>query len=296
MKVFVTGAGGYIGGAVARRLRRAGHHVIGLVRTKEASQQLKELSIEPVRGSLEDVQVLHRASKEADAIVNAADADHAGAIDTLLSSLVGSGKVLLHTSGSSLVGDRAAGEPSELIYSEDTPLKLEPEMRGRHNINQRVAGAVESGVRSIIFVPSMVYGDGGSIQVPMLIEQARRDGIAKYIGRGLNRRSNVHIDDLADLYLRGLESNFAGETFYVGAAECTLRDIAVSISGMLGFGGRSASWTVEEASKVWGARLAGLTFGNNSRVSSEKARKLLGWKPMGVDLLSNIEQGSYAKD
>jgi uncharacterized protein YbjT (DUF2867 family) len=84
MKVFVTGAGGYIGGAVARRLRRAGHHVIGLVRTKEASQQLKELSIEPVRGSLEDVQVLHRASKEADAVVNAADADHAGAIDTLI--------------------------------------------------------------------------------------------------------------------------------------------------------------------------------------------------------------------
>ena len=107
------------------------------------------------------------------------------------------------------------------------------------------------------------------------------DGIAKYIGRGLNRRSNVHIDDLADLYLRGLESNFAGETFYVGAAECTLRDIAVSISGMLGFGGRSASWTVEEASKAWGARLAELTFGNNSRVSSEKARRLLGWKPMG---------------
>jgi hypothetical protein len=91
----------------------------------------------------------HHVPKEADAVVNAADADQAGAIDTLLSSLVGSGKVLLHTSGSSLVGDRAAGEPSELIYSEDTPLKLEPEMRGRHNINQRVAGAAECTLRDI---------------------------------------------------------------------------------------------------------------------------------------------------
>lgn len=120
MRVFVTGVSGYIGGTVAARLVARGHRVIGLTRSDTAAARLRELGIEPVVGALEDAGVLADAAQRADAVINAADSDHRPAAETLIAALAGSGKPLLHTSGISILGDKAAGEPSDRIYTEDS--------------------------------------------------------------------------------------------------------------------------------------------------------------------------------
>jgi nucleoside-diphosphate-sugar epimerase len=311
MNIFLTGANGYIGAAVARRLIAAHHDVTGLVRRPETARSLEAAGIAPLVGSLDDASLLREAARAADALINTADADHAGAVAALAEALAGSGKPFIHTSGSSLVGDRAAGEPAERVYTEDAPPPpARPEMVARAAINQRVIDSVHAGVRPIVIVPSMVYGGGRSVQLPRLIEQSAKAGAGVHIGRGLNRWSNVHLDDLADLYLLALtalaERRLSpGETFYVGDGEASLRDIAAAISRMLGFGGATVSWTLDEASRVWGDFMADMGLANNSRISSEKARRLLGWRPRGgpsggghsggrVDLLTDVESGSYA--
>ena len=123
MKVFVTGPGGYIGGSVAARLAEAGHAVRGLVRGPAAAEAVRGFGIEPVLGDLDDGGVLAAEAKRADAVVNAANSDHRGAVEALVEALAGSGKPLLHTSGSSVVGDDARGEPSDAVFDDDTPFE-----------------------------------------------------------------------------------------------------------------------------------------------------------------------------
>src|SRR3954453_6033522 len=121
MKIFCTGASGYIGGSVAADLAGSGHHVTGLVRSAEKADAIRAYGIEPIMGTLDDADVLASAAREADAVVNAASADHRGAVVTLLDALAGSGKRFIHTSGSSIVGTRSRGECSDDIFDEDAP-------------------------------------------------------------------------------------------------------------------------------------------------------------------------------
>src|SRR5215216_787406 len=110
MKIFCTGASGYIGGSVAAHLAAAGHKVTGLVRSLEKADAVRARGIEPVMGTLDDAAVLARAAQAADAVVNAANADHKGAAVALLEALAGSGKPFIHTSGSSIVGTLVRSE------------------------------------------------------------------------------------------------------------------------------------------------------------------------------------------
>src|SRR5690349_5189140 len=119
MNVFITGATGFIGGSVAQRLLAAGHRISGLVRNPAQADALAASGITPVAGTLDDHEVLAREARAADAVINAASSDHRGALDAFIEGLTGSGKVLLHTSGSSIVGDAAAGEPIDAVYDED---------------------------------------------------------------------------------------------------------------------------------------------------------------------------------
>ena len=112
MKIFCTGTSGYIGGSVAAHLLAAGHQVTGLVRSQHKADAVRDRGIEPVRGTLEDAEVLAQAARAADIVVNAASADHRGAVVALLDALAGSGKPFIHTSGSSIIGTRAGGERS----------------------------------------------------------------------------------------------------------------------------------------------------------------------------------------
>jgi nucleoside-diphosphate-sugar epimerase len=280
MRVFLTGANGFIGGSVAARLIEAGHTIRGLVRDRAKADLVAKHGIEPVVGSLDDAAMLADEARKAEAVVNAADSDHRGAAEALVAGLAGSGKPLLHTSGSSIVADRAMGELSDKIYTEDTPIVPDPEKLARVELDNFILAA--AGVRSVVLCNTTIYGTGlgaekESDQVPKIAHSARDTGAARYIGRGLNRWSNIHVADMADLYLLSLEKAPAGSFFYLENGEESFGDVARAVAKRLGV--EAKPWASDEAAfAAWGRGAAIFGMGSNSRVRDTRARAL-GWKP-----------------
>lgn len=297
MNVFITGSTGFIGGSVAVRLVAAGHTVHGLARTEAQAAQLSELGIKPVLGDLADGAVLRREARSADAVVNAASSDDLAAVETLMDALAGTGKTFIHTSGSSVVADHANGEwAGGTVYDEDTPVRPVPGKAQRAALDQQVIrAATERGLRSIVLCNSMIYGNGlglkpHSAQIPLLLAQARQSGIARHVGHGLNIWSNVHIEDVSELYLLALNHAPAGSFYYVENGEASYAQITAAIAERLGLGAPQG-WPIEEAIREWGAGRASYSLGSNSRVSSRRARNELGWKPGHGSVLEWIRTG-----
>lgn len=299
MNVFLLGAAGYIGGSVATVLSAAGHHVRGLVRSAERAAQVRAHGIDPVIGTLADAELIARSARAADAIIHAANADDRPSVEAILGALAGTGKPFIHTSGSGIVADAAGGEATDRIYDEDTPVLPLPARAPRVALNTDVLAAAHAGVRSIVIAPPMIYGRGtgvhaDSIQVPKLIAVARERGRAACVGRGANAWSNVHVEDLADLYLAALGRAPAGAFYYAENGENTLREICAAISRMLGLREDVESLSVEAANAVYGEAATKLSFGSNSRVRATRARKELDWSPSRRSLADEIAHGCYA--
>jgi len=294
MNVFITGAGGFVGGTVAQRLISEGHSVRGLIRGEQRAQALCALGIEPVIGSLEDSALLVREAKSADGVIHTADSDHRPAIEAIIMALRGSDKPFIHTSGSSVIGDDAWGNrKSEAIYDEDTPMVVEPLKQPRRDIELRILAAADEGVRAIVICPSNIYGTGTgihqrSVQIPYLVDQARESGIVRIVGKGLNCWSNVHIEDVAELYLLALQKAPAGAFYFIENGEASFLEIGTAIARRLDLGAVQ-SWSVEEASAYWGELHAHYTFGTNSRVRAKRARRELGWNPRHASVTRWIE-------
>lgn len=291
MRIFVTGANGYIGGAVAALLAGSGHRVRGLVRDRTKADALASFGIEPVIGMLDDGGLLRDEAAAADAVVNAASSDHRGAVEALLGGLAGSGNALIHSSGSSIVADLAMGEPSDRVYEEDTPIAPLADKAARVAVDRLVRNA--TGIRTVVLCNTMIYGHAlgppaQSVQIPALVRQARASGIVRYIGRGLNRWSNVHIADVAALYRLALEKASAGTFMYVESGEESLGAIAGAIAARLKLGA-AQSWSADAAIAAWGQTMATYSLGSNSRVRG-KAAVALGWSPTRrsiVDWIAN---------
>ena len=281
MRIFLTGANGFIGGAVASALIAAGHQVRGLVRDKAKAEAVAAHGVEAVVGALDDAALLRAEARAADAVVNAASSDHRGAVEGLLAGLAGSGKAFIHSSGSSIVADLAMGEPSDRIFQEGAPIAPVADKAARVAIDRLVLAA--PGVRSIVLCNTMIYGNAmgapaQSVQIPALARQAKTSGVARYIGRGLNRWSNVHIADVAALYVLAIEKAPAGAFMYVESGEEALGEIANAIAAKLGLGA-AQSWSAEDAIAAWGRNMAVYSLGSNSRVRG-KAAAALGWSPV----------------
>ncbi|MDR3485835.1 MAG: NAD-dependent epimerase/dehydratase family protein [Bradyrhizobium sp.] len=281
MRIFITGANGFIGGAVASVLIAGGHRVRGLVRDRAKAETVRAHGIEPVIGSLDDSRLLQAEARGADGVVNAANSGHRAAAEALIAGLSGSGKPLIHTSGTSIIADRAMGEPSDRIFHEGTPIRPEPERAERVAIDRLVLDA--SGIRSIVLCNSMIYGHAlgapaQSVQVPVLAQQARTSGVARYIGRGLNRWSNVHIADVATLYALAMVKAPTGSFIYVESGEEALGKVVEAIATRLGLGA-AQSWPAEAAIEAWGREKATFSLGSNSRVRGTAATEILGWAP-----------------
>jgi nucleoside-diphosphate-sugar epimerase len=294
MNIFITGAGGFIGGSIAAGLARDGHRVRGLIRRVEQADDLKRLNIEPVIGSLDDTALLIAEARAADAVINAASSDHRGAVEALIGALEGSDKPLLHTSGSSIVGDASGGEASDKIYTEDDLPEPTPDKAPRVAIDNLVLDAAKRGVRSVVLCNTLIYGHGAvpdtaSVQLPRLERQARKSGIVRHVGRGLNIWSNVHIDDVVDIYRLALEKSPAGMFYFVESGEAQFRDMTAAMAKALDLRGPE-DWPLEEAKQEWGYEMASYGLGSNSRVRSKRTRDILGWQPKRTSVIEWIEK------
>ena len=192
---------------------------------------LRRLGIEPVIGMLTSQRLLAEEARRAEAVVNTANSDDPAVVEAILPALEGSGKPYIQTSGSSVIADRAGGEPSDRIFHEDTPFEPLPERAGRAAIDRLVLSYGQRGVRSCVIRPTLIYGRGmglnpNSIQVPRMMALAKAKGRPLYIGRGLNVWSNVHLDDIVDLYLLALEKAPPGSLFYAENGEASMREVA----------------------------------------------------------------------
>jgi nucleoside-diphosphate-sugar epimerase len=291
--IFLTGPTGYIGGAVAMRLLDAGYTVRGLVRSTENAALLAARGIEPVLGTLDDAELLTMEAGKSDGVVNTASADHTDAVIALIAGLKGSSKPLLHTSGSSVIGDDARGSrKSDAVFDEDTPFVVAPMKQPRRDIDLMVLDAANEGVRSAMICPSNIYGVGkglnpNSVQIPFLADNAREHGVVQIVGAGLNVWSNVHIDDVAELYLLALDKAPAGSFYFAENGEASFGEIRAAIAERLGLASVE-SLVPEEAGKRWGESKAYFSLGSNSRVRALRARRELGWMPTHDSVLSWI--------
>jgi len=289
MKIFITGAAGYIGGSIAEKLVASGHEVKGLARSSEQAQLLKTRGMDSVAGTLDDPDILTHAAQSADAVIHAASADHSGSVVTLVTALERSGKLLIHTTGSAIVADHADGEYSTSVaLTEDSYFEPAPYRRPRVDMNRYVRqAAIEKGIRSIVVCPTMIYGTGRgpqphSDQIPKLIELSRQAGAGVYFGKGFNRYSNVHIDDLVDLYLLVMERAPGGSFFFAENGHNSFKEIAGMISNFLGLGDKTASLPLANVIQQYG-EAARLGVGSNSVVSAVNARRI-GWAPKAPSL------------
>lgn len=296
-KVFVTGATGYIGGAVAALLVKKGFEVKGLVRASEKALELKKRGIEPVQGDLSDKALLTKCAQDADIVVDCADADDEKTVDTFIEALAGSGKIFIHTSGSSIVSDQANGDLSELVFDEELKFVPVPDKRARVAIDRKVLAASQAGVRSFVVCPCLIYGQGAGMhsesqQVPNLIKQAVESGIVRHVGKGENIWSTIHIEDLADLYLTVIEKAptsalDCGDFYFAESGEASFRDMAAKIKEGLAIKNAVEEWPVEKAVEYWGFGSAVYALGSNSRIRGERARAQ-GWQPKRESVLEDI--------
>lgn len=298
MQFFVTGATGFIGGSIAQKLIEAGHQVAGLTRSEEKGAALMARGFKPVVGSLGDTALLTAAAQAADAVIHAADADDEASLDVLLNALEGSGKLFIHTSGSSVIADDAQGADAGQEFTEDTPFTPVPFREQRVAMNRRVREAgIDRAIRTVVICPGMVYGQGrgmqpDSDQLPKLIALSRQAGAGLCLGEGLNRYANVHIDDLIDLYLLAIEKAPAASLFFAANGEMSFREIAECIAALIGKPGLTHSLDVEEVTANYGLA-ARYGLASNSRVIAANARRL-GWAPHRPSLTEWFESQTHA--
>src|SRR6266852_7674103 len=292
MRVFVTGATGFIGSAIVEELIRAGHQVLGLARSDAAAASIAAAGAEVQRGSLEDVESLRSGAADADAVIHtafihdfsnyapAAEADRR-AIETVGAALAGSDRLLIVTSGTLL-----ARRQGPLATEGDAP---NPAF---HRKSEDAALAMaERGARvSIVRLPPSVHGEGDHGFVPALINIARETGASAYIGGGLNRWPAVHRLDAAHLYRLVLEKGSAGATYHGVADEgVPTREIAEAIGR--GLNVPVVSKSREEAADHFG--WIALFFGMDGPASSAQTQERLGWRPVQPGLIADLNAEHY---
>lgn len=291
MRVFVTGATGFIGSALVPELLAAGHQVVGLARSDEAAALLTATGAEVHRGDLDDPECLRNATAVADGVIHTAfnhdPARYAAsalsdqrAVATLGEALTESGRPLVVASG------LAGLNPDRVSTEEDTPAA------GGARLSEETAMSfVERGVRvSVVRLAASVHGKGDHGSVPELINVARAKGVSAYLGDGANRWPAVHRFDAARLFRLALEAAPTGARLHGIAEEgVSIRDIAETIGRNLNL--PSASVPLTQAVDHFG--WLGGFLSMDASASSILTEKLLGWRPAQPGLIEDLEQGHY---
>jgi len=291
MRVFVTGATGFIGSAIVQELLGAGHRVLGLARSDAGAKSLAAAGAEVHRGSLEDLDSLKRGAAAVEGVIHTAfihdfsafaanvRADKL-AIEAMTATLAGSGKPLIVTSGT------LGLPPGRPGTEDDSPGSASP----RKSEEAGLAAAAQ-GVRAMVIrLSPSVHGDGDHGFVPILIKFAREKGFAVYVGEGKNRWPAVHRRDAATLYRLALEKGTSGARFHGVADEgIPTREIAEVIGRRLNV--PAVSKTPEEAAALLG--FIGQVLGMDGSASSALTQERLGWRPTQPGLIHDLEKGRY---
>ena len=292
MKIFVTGATGFVGSAVVQELIGAGHKVLGLARSDTAAKSLDAAGAQVHRGELKDLESLRSGAAASDGVIHtafshdfsnyapAAEADRR-AIEALGSALTGSQRPLVVTSGTALLA------PGRLTTEEEVP---DPNSFPRKSEQAAALVASRGGHASILRLPPSVHGDGDHGFVPMLIGIAREKGVSAYVGDGLNRWPAVHRLDAAALYRLVVEKGSATANYHAVADEgVPFREIAEIIGRRLGV--PVVSKSRKEAAEHFG--FLGHFVGLDCPASSAQTLQRSGWKPKHAGLLADLDQTHY---
>ncbi len=294
MRVFLTGANGWVGSAVVRELLDAGHSVVGLVRSKEKGEALAGAGATPLLGSLRDLDVIRAGAGDADGVIHTAFGldfskimelveEDREAIETFGEVFAGSDRPIVVTSG---LGPLPPGE----TFTEDARPPIIPAFP---RVSEQSAFALaERGLRvSVVRLPRSVHGVGERHGfVPMLAAVARERGVSAYVGDGQNLWPSVHRLDAARVFRLALERGARNEAFHATAeAGVPFRLVAEAIGR--GVGVPATSLTPEQAESHFGG-LAMFVAGNGP-ASSERTRTVLGWEPRERDLISDIDRPEY---
>jgi nucleoside-diphosphate-sugar epimerase len=291
MRIFITGASGWIGSAVVPELISAGHNVLGLARSNASAEAVTYMGAEVLRGDLDDIDALRAGALDSDGVIHlafrvpsvteAATRTDARAIETFATSLADSGKPLV-ISGATLVrSGRPATERDELIATGPVAARI--------TNMQTALAAADRGVRScLVMLPRSVHGEGERHGfIPQLIAIARSKGISGYIGDGNSRWPAVHVKDAASLYRLAVEQAPACAVLNaVGDEGVPIREIAEAIGRHLNLPAKSLPAAEYEGMLVH-------LLSTDMPASSAITRELMGWKPTHPGLIEDIEQGHY---
>lgn len=294
MRVLVIGANGFVGSAVARRLVAAGHLIHALARDDARAAALLDRGYTPVRAAFGE-DALVSAVGGVDGVVNCASLPFNAewpSIAPILKSLAGTQKPFIQTTGTAVLSiETPHGEWREETFAEDDLFEPPAWIAIRTATEQNVRQAALQGIRAMVVRPPMIWGHGGSAQIPAVVESVRAKGAACYIGQGLNLYSHVHVDDLAEVYRLALERGKPGALYHAVAGETCWRSIAEAVARAAGCSAKSV--TIDEARLIWGDFRGPLFFGVSSRSRAPRTRSELGWAPVQLDVVQDAANGSY---
>ncbi|MFK3983931.1 NAD-dependent epimerase/dehydratase family protein [Micromonospora sp. NPDC050397] len=293
MRILLTGATGYIGSAVLPALLLDGHQVTAIARSEDAVATVTATGATALPGDVTDTALLRQAASEADAVIHLVtpggqitDAVDNAVVNGVLAGIEGSGKPYIHSAGIWTHG--------EGVIDEQSPFDPPELTAWRPGVARRILSA--TGIRNILISPAVVYGHGSGL-VRMILDGPQvtdPEPTLLFPGSGDQHWTSIHIDDVATLYAAALVRAAPG-SYYIAASgqNPTMREIATAASRTLGLGGRIAPEPPEATRRRLGPLES--AFRMDQQASGEKARRDLGWEPIGPSLLDEIETGSYAR-
>lgn len=295
MRILVLGATGYLGSHIARHLAASDHQVSGLSRSSDRDAALEADGVAALRGDLTQRDAIIDMMREHDATIYAAQLMLQEEFDTiagLLKAMEGRSHSFLFTSGTGLLSQRTDGAWSEDSFAEDDPFIPSKYIGYRLVTETMIRQAGSSGsVRAMVVRPPMIWGHGGCGHLRMFYTDAGRSGDVGYLGRGLNLYSNVHVDDLAEVYGLALEKGTAGALYHAVAGELNNRTLAEAVARDLDVYARSVDFA--EGVRRWGKFETLMGMATCSRSRSPRTRRELGWSPRHLDLLTDIGHPAY---